>query len=222
MQDIENTSGITGCLSATIPFKYLGLPVGNNMNRSNNWEDIIQKVQKKLGTWKVKLLSIGGRLTLTKSVIGSHGTYFMSMFKMPETFNRRIEASRAQFFWGRDGTNKKKISWVQWKKVLNSKEKGGLGIGSLKALNLALIQKWRWRFHTDTKGIWKKIITSIYGPNGGFGNQGSTSKGNGLWSSIVKVIDQMHGQHIVEYKNMRNQLGMVSTLDYGWIYGWVT
>ena len=57
---------ITGCSSATIHFKYLGLPVGNNMNRSNNWEDIIQKVQNKLATWKVKLLSIGGRLMLTK------------------------------------------------------------------------------------------------------------------------------------------------------------
>ncbi|GJT65994.1 hypothetical protein Tco_1017474 [Tanacetum coccineum] len=53
MQDIENRAVITRCSSATIPFKYLGLPVGNNMNRSSNWENMIQKVKKKLGTWKI-------------------------------------------------------------------------------------------------------------------------------------------------------------------------
>ncbi|GKC37450.1 putative RNA-directed DNA polymerase, eukaryota, reverse transcriptase zinc-binding domain protein [Tanacetum coccineum] len=95
MQDIENRAVITRCSSATIPFKYLGLPVGNNMNRSSNWENMIQKVKKKLGTWKVKLLPIVGRLTLTKSMLGSLGTYFMSMFKMPEMVNRKIEATRA-------------------------------------------------------------------------------------------------------------------------------
>nr|GFA23094.1 RNA-directed DNA polymerase, eukaryota [Tanacetum cinerariifolium] len=53
MQDIENRVVITECSSATIPFKYLGLPMRNNMNRSSNWENLIQKVKKKLGTWKI-------------------------------------------------------------------------------------------------------------------------------------------------------------------------
>lgn len=132
--DVEDRAIITGCSAATIPFKYLGIPVGSGMNRSSNWDDMIQKFQKRLATWKVRLLSIGGRLTLCKSVMGSLGVYYMSLFKMPELVNRKLESIRAQFFWGGDHDDKK-IYWVKWKKVLNSREKGGLGIGSLKALN---------------------------------------------------------------------------------------
>lgn len=37
----------------------------------------------------------------------------------------------------------KKLSWVNWNLVLVSKEKRGLAFGSLEAINLDLIQKWR-------------------------------------------------------------------------------
>ncbi|GJW66293.1 hypothetical protein Tco_0120717 [Tanacetum coccineum] len=40
-----------------------------------------------------------------------------------------------------DGNNK--MAWVRWENVLASHDQGGLGIGSLKAFNLALLQKWR-------------------------------------------------------------------------------
>ncbi|GJX49836.1 putative RNA-directed DNA polymerase, eukaryota, reverse transcriptase zinc-binding domain protein [Tanacetum coccineum] len=88
---------VSGCSAASLPFTYLGLPVGCNMRRISSWEDMILKVQKKLSTWKIKLLSIGVRLTLIKSVLGSLGVYFMSMFKMPEVVNKKMKALRAQF-----------------------------------------------------------------------------------------------------------------------------
>ena len=128
----------------------------------------------------------------------------MSLFKMPELVNRKLESIRAQFFWGGDHDDKK-IYWVQWKKVLNSKEKGGLGIGSLKALNLALIQKWRWRFHMDTKGIWNKVITSVYGNNGGIGNPVHISKATRVWGAILKVIHQKHNQNIIGYSIIKKK-----------------
>lgn len=43
--------------------------------------------------------------------------------------------------WG-GGENKHKISWVSWEKVVAPKEKGGFGLGSLRAFNLAMIVKW--------------------------------------------------------------------------------
>ncbi|XP_071687760.1 uncharacterized protein [Rutidosis leptorrhynchoides] len=90
------------------------------------------------------LISSGGRLTLVKSVMGSLGIYLMSLFKCPETVLKRLESIRAIFFWG--GSNSvKKMSWLKWDKVLASFDKGGLNVGSLKAFNLALLFKWRWR-----------------------------------------------------------------------------
>nr|KAJ0227612.1 hypothetical protein LSAT_V11C100030140 [Lactuca sativa] len=59
-----------------------------------------------------------------------------------ETIVNLLEALSATFFWVGDDIQRK-ISWIKWEIVLNSIDKVGLGVGSLKALNLALLQKWR-------------------------------------------------------------------------------
>ncbi|GKD03225.1 hypothetical protein Tco_1178199 [Tanacetum coccineum] len=81
LEDVEQCSGVIGCSTASLPFTYLGLPVGSNMNIKSNWDELILKVQKKLANWKIMLLSIRGRLTLLKPVLGSLDIYFMSLFK---------------------------------------------------------------------------------------------------------------------------------------------
>ncbi|XP_071719294.1 uncharacterized protein [Rutidosis leptorrhynchoides] len=91
------------------------------------------------------MLSIGGRLTLIKSVLGAMGTYYFSMFKAPANVIKKLESLRASFFWG-GNDNEKKIYWVKWRLILNPLEKRGLGVASLSSLNLALLYKWRWRF----------------------------------------------------------------------------
>nr|GFD10556.1 RNA-directed DNA polymerase, eukaryota, reverse transcriptase zinc-binding domain protein [Tanacetum cinerariifolium] len=51
-----------------------------------------------------------------------------------------------------------------------------LRIGSLQASNLAMLAKWRWRFHSglDEHALWKEVIKSTYGISGGL-NISSTS-----------------------------------------------
>ncbi|GKD15026.1 RNA-directed DNA polymerase, eukaryota, reverse transcriptase zinc-binding domain protein, partial [Tanacetum coccineum] len=71
------------------------------------------------------------------------------------------------FFIGCD-EGEKKLTWVKWKKCLACKKKGGLGIGSINALNLGLLFKWLWRFRCQSHDLWAKVITCVYGVNGGF------------------------------------------------------
>nr|GEW65496.1 RNA-directed DNA polymerase, eukaryota, reverse transcriptase zinc-binding domain protein [Tanacetum cinerariifolium] len=61
------------------------------------------------------------------------------------------------------------LAWIGWKKVCSSTNNGGLGIGSLQASNLAMLAKWRWRFHLDLDehALWKRVIKSTYGIGGG-------------------------------------------------------
>ncbi|GKC13990.1 hypothetical protein Tco_1010772 [Tanacetum coccineum] len=56
--------------------------------------------------------------------------------------------------------------WVKWNNVLASKEKGGLGVSSLYALNRALLFKWVWRFYTQKYSLWSKVIRGIHGDDG--------------------------------------------------------
>nr|GEW78424.1 RNA-directed DNA polymerase, eukaryota [Tanacetum cinerariifolium] len=75
--------------------------------------------------------------------------------------NHFAEAMRSKFFWGAEDT-KRKIHWVKWDLVLASKDRGGLGFGSLHSLNLSLLYKWRWRFHNYPNALWTKIIKKLY------------------------------------------------------------
>nr|GEW06908.1 RNA-directed DNA polymerase, eukaryota [Tanacetum cinerariifolium] len=80
--------------------------------------------------WKVKTLSVGGQLTLLKSVLGSIVIYYMIIFKTPIAVIKEIEAIRNQIFLGAD-TDENKMTWIKWNKVMASKKDGGLGDGSL-------------------------------------------------------------------------------------------
>ncbi|GJU16143.1 RNA-directed DNA polymerase, eukaryota [Tanacetum coccineum] len=63
----------------------------------------------------------------------------------------------------------KKSSWVKWTNVLASKDKGGLGVSSLYALNRGLMFKWVWRFFTQNTSLWAKVIKAIHGEDGKVG-----------------------------------------------------
>ncbi|GJV28212.1 RNA-directed DNA polymerase, eukaryota, reverse transcriptase zinc-binding domain protein [Tanacetum coccineum] len=83
--------------------------------------EIVNNLVARLSNWKMKTLSIGGRLTLLNLVLGSMPIYHMSLFKVPMKVLPRMESIRCYFFNGVDHNGKKP-------KVLASKEKGGLGI----------------------------------------------------------------------------------------------
>ena len=59
---------------------------------------MIDKVTKKLSSWKAKILSIGGRLTLLKFVVGSLAIYYISIYKAPATVLKLLEYLRDCFF----------------------------------------------------------------------------------------------------------------------------
>ncbi|GJR20209.1 putative RNA-directed DNA polymerase, eukaryota, reverse transcriptase zinc-binding domain protein [Tanacetum coccineum] len=82
--EVSHMANNTGCASGSFPFIYLGLPIGANMGLTSNWKILIDRFHAKLSTWKANLLSIGGRFTLIKSVLGSLGIYYLSIFKAPQ------------------------------------------------------------------------------------------------------------------------------------------
>ncbi|GJT57856.1 RNA-directed DNA polymerase, eukaryota [Tanacetum coccineum] len=150
-----------GCEVMRTPFKYLGVMVGDHMSRYSAWSNTIQKVRARLSKWKVKTLSIGGRLTLLKSVLGAVPIYNMSLYKAPKSVLHEMERLRNNFFNGGDSQNSK-ITWVAWAKVLSSKKNGGLGVSSFFALNSSSLLNGL-RFSFKSRSLWHHIISAIYG-----------------------------------------------------------
>ena len=72
--------------------------VGQNSSRLSAWDDTIAKLKSRLSKWKMKTLSIGGRFTLLKSVLGATPIYNMSIFKVPKGILKVMESIRRRFF----------------------------------------------------------------------------------------------------------------------------
>ncbi|GKD48022.1 hypothetical protein Tco_1276998 [Tanacetum coccineum] len=64
------------------------------MSRKSAWVGLVNKLKARLSKWKVKTLSIGGRLTLLKSVLGAFPIYYMSIFKVPKGVLKTMESIR--------------------------------------------------------------------------------------------------------------------------------
>ncbi|GJX61970.1 RNA-directed DNA polymerase, eukaryota, partial [Tanacetum coccineum] len=104
---VATAASLIGCSILTAPFNYLGVKVGSNMSRISSWDDVISKGSSRLSKWKLKLLSIGGRLTLLKSVLTSILLYHMSIFKVSIGVLNHLESIRRNFFYGVDGSDRK-------------------------------------------------------------------------------------------------------------------
>nr|GEV17232.1 RNA-directed DNA polymerase, eukaryota, reverse transcriptase zinc-binding domain protein [Tanacetum cinerariifolium] len=128
-------------------------------------DDVAEGMHTRLSKWKLKTLSIGGRLTLLKSVLGAIPIYHMSIFKVSMKVLQNMESIRARFFNGVD-VNSKKPSWVRWKSVLAAKDVGGLGVSSLFALNRALMFKQVWRFFSHKNSLRVRVVKVLHGEDG--------------------------------------------------------
>nr|GEX32519.1 RNA-directed DNA polymerase, eukaryota [Tanacetum cinerariifolium] len=174
---VSEAASLLGCAILKTPFKYLGIMVGGNMSLTKAWDDTICKLKKRLSKWKLKTLSIGGRLTLLKSV--------------PKAVLNSMERLRCNFFYGfQDGD--RKIVWIQWSKVLASKKFGGLGVSSFFSLNRALLFKWVWRFISQDNYLWFRLISAIHGSNLHVSSAAHSSN----WSKIINEVNSLKSRGV--------------------------
>ncbi|GJY45761.1 RNA-directed DNA polymerase, eukaryota, reverse transcriptase zinc-binding domain protein [Tanacetum coccineum] len=214
---VKNATSKLGCLVLKTPFTYLGTKVEGNMSRKQAWIEVVDKVLSRLSRWKMKLLSIGGRLTLLKSVLGSMPIFHMSIFKVPSSILKSLESIRSRFFNGQDPKSNK-ASWVKWNKVLTPKDKGGLGVSSLFALNRGLMLKWVWRFYSQKCSLWTKVIKAIYGEDGNL-NKDVSGGVRTCWTSIVHEVRVLQGRGINVADYIRLKLGNGENTRF-WVDNW--
>nr|GEX12511.1 RNA-directed DNA polymerase, eukaryota [Tanacetum cinerariifolium] len=91
---VMQAASSTGCGALHKQFRYLGVMVGECMSRHNAWASTVDKLRSRLSKWKVKTLSICGRLTLLKAVLGASPLFNMSIFKVPKGILNSMEAIR--------------------------------------------------------------------------------------------------------------------------------
>jgi len=78
---------------------YLGLPSFVGKSRKQAFCNILGRVSKKLGNWKVKFLSQAGKEVLLKAVVQAIPTYSMGVFQLPVSLCKEINKLMQEFWW---------------------------------------------------------------------------------------------------------------------------
>jgi len=118
---------ILGCKSSNMLAVYLGMPFFEGRIKASYWENLLNKIQKKLVGWKSKSLSYARRLNLIKHTLLSISIYLALVFKIPTSIASKIDRMCREFLWSKE-EGKKKLALVAWKVICRDKKEGGLGI----------------------------------------------------------------------------------------------
>nr|GEW69263.1 RNA-directed DNA polymerase, eukaryota [Tanacetum cinerariifolium] len=104
---VDQVAHRIGCGILEVLFTYLGSKVRGCMSRIQNWNDVVENMSSLLSKWKMKTLSIGGRLTLIKAVLVAMPIYHMSIFKVPLGVLKRMKSIRCRVIYAIHGTDGK-------------------------------------------------------------------------------------------------------------------
>jgi hypothetical protein len=158
--ETRNRSGeyveLFGCKEGELPFRYLGIPMSPKRLSNKDWRVVEERFQKKVGSWKGKLLSSGERLVLINSVLSSLPMFMMSFFIIPKSVLEKLDYYISRFLWQCD-EHKKKYRLAKWSILHKPKSVGGMGIIDLDIQNKCLLSKWIIKL-VNEDGTWQQVL----------------------------------------------------------------
>lgn len=184
-------SQLFGCKIGSFPFRYLGLPMHTRKLNNKDWQEIKNRIEKKLGGWKGKLLTAGGRLVLINSVLSSLPMFMLSFFEIPKGVLEKIDCYRSRFYWQND-QHKKKYRLAKWTVMCQPKIQGGLGIPNLEIQNKCLLSKWLFKLLNED-GLWQELIRNKYLKEKPLGCCQKRATDSHFWKGLMSIKDTFLG-----------------------------
>jgi hypothetical protein len=148
-----------GCQVGSLPFPYLGLPLGTTKPSIQDLMPIVHGLERRLTATSI-FLSQGARLQLISSALCSMPLHFLLSLKLPPGLVTQLDRILRQCLW-RD-KDQPKPSLAAWHMVCKPKENGGLGIVNFQKKNTALLLKHLDKFYNKSDTPWVQLIWNSY------------------------------------------------------------
>jgi hypothetical protein len=123
---------------------------------------MLEQLKKRLNSWGIKYVSLGGRIVLLNSVLNVIPIFYLSFLKIPAKVLKMVTRIQREFLWGGVG-GARKVCWVKWRKVCQPRNKGGFGVRDVNMVNLSLLAKWKWHLLQEEQPLWKRVLIDKYG-----------------------------------------------------------
>ena len=120
---------------------YLGLPIKPTSLTKEDWQLLIERIEKRLANWKSNALSQGDRLILVNFILSSMSLYYMSFYLLPDLVIHAIVRIRHAFFWKGTRSMHRGFCLINRQLICSHKNQGSLDICNLETFNLALLSK---------------------------------------------------------------------------------
>jgi hypothetical protein len=79
---LSHLAATFNCQAGSLPFTYLGLPLGNSKPTIHECLPLVNRVERRLVSTAM-FLTMGGKLFMVNSILSSLPTFFMSTIKVP-------------------------------------------------------------------------------------------------------------------------------------------
>ena len=182
--------------------KYLGLPTMVGRKKGAVFRTVRERLKEKVNSWHGNLLSIAGKEVLIKSVLQAIPTYTMSVFQLPITLCRDLNALVAKFWWGKNGG--RGIHWKKWKFLCKRKEEGGLGFRDFYLFNQAMLGKQAWRLVENPTSLVAKVLGARYYPYSNFIDADLGNYPSLTWRSILWGRELVKAGSLIRVGNGQN------------------
>ena len=74
-----------------LPSTYLGVPFFMGKNKASYWKNIVDRIKARTMAWKVRWLSLSGKILLIKSILSAIPNYYFSILSTPKFIIKQIE-----------------------------------------------------------------------------------------------------------------------------------
>ena len=119
----------------TVNERYQGLLVHVGKSRKKVFTYLKERIWARIQGWKEKMLSNAGKEILVKVVAQAIPTFAMGCFDITKELCDEINSMICKYWWS-NMEKENKMHWINWSKLTDPNEEGGLGFRDTK-------QGWR-------------------------------------------------------------------------------